>query len=305
MTTTQFSRISRALIVAINDAIKGSHAEKVALFESAGACDPEPSPDASHAARYKSWMLLTGKEQSIDNYQFVGELIEEFMDVPHPGWLFAPEAFERSPNPEVVEYGRARKALEEALEADGLQYFRGGRIIPVGSAPDPIMTGTRPPVVPLSPSTVDQVILTVLKGLRRAMSPLSQRRKGATALAFANEYDVQDLLHALLRPWVADIRPEEYTPSYASKSTRMDFLLPAHAIVIEVKLVRDAAHAKKIGEELTIDIAAYAAHPDCQQLWCVVYDPNGLIQNPDGLVADLDGEHTRNGRRISVKTLIF
>ena len=35
----------------------------------------------------------------------------------------------------------------------------------------------------------------------------------------------------------------------------MDFLLPAHELVIELKLVRDHAHARQIGKELVVDIA--------------------------------------------------
>ncbi|HAI2361552.1 TPA: transposase, partial [Escherichia coli] len=92
----------------------------------------------------------------------------------------------------------------------------------------------------------------LVKGLQRAMHPLTHRRKGSQSLSFSNEYDVQDLLHALLRPWVQDIRPEEFTPSYAGSSTRMDFLLPAHKLVLETKIVRDRSHAKKIGDELII-----------------------------------------------------
>src|SRR5207237_9230184 len=98
------------------------------------------------------------------------------------------------------------------------------------------------------------LLLVLLKNLRRAMQPLTHRRKGAVTLSFSTEYDVQDLLHALLRPWVADVRPEEFTPSYAGSSTRMDFLLPAHRRVLELKFVRDRNHAKKIGDELIIDI---------------------------------------------------
>lgn len=76
------------------------------------------------------------------------------------------------------------------------------------------------------------------------MYPLTHRRKGLPTIGFESEYDVQDLLHALLRPWVKDIRPEEFTPSYAGKSTRMDFLLPDHGTVVELKFVRDLAHGK-------------------------------------------------------------
>ena len=87
---------------------------------------------------------------------------------------------------------------------------------------------------------------------------------------FDSEYDIQDLLHSQLRPWIHDIRPEEYTPSYAGSSTRMDFLLPEHNLVIELKRVHDKVHAAKIGDELIIDIEHYRRHSQCNRLWCVI-----------------------------------
>ena len=41
-----------------------------------------------------------------------------------------------------------------------------------------------------------------------------------------DEYDVQDLFHALLTIYFEDIRKEEWSPSYAGGASRMDFLLP-------------------------------------------------------------------------------
>ena len=137
------------------------------------------------------------------------------------------------------------------------------------------------------------------------MHPLTHRRKNVQPLSFGNEYDVQDLLHALLRPWINDIRPEEFTPSYAGSSTRMDFLLPAHALVIETKIVRDRSHAKRIGDELIIDIEHYRRHPNCKILWCVVYDPDNLITNAQGLKNDLDGQRKSKDGDVAVKTFIL
>jgi hypothetical protein len=145
----------------------------------------------------------------------------------------------------------------------------------------------------------------LLKGLRRAMHPLTHRRKGAQALSFSTEYDVQDLLHALLRPWVFDIRPEEFTPSYAGSSTRMDFLLPKHKIVLELKFVRDRDHAKKIGAELIVDVDHYQKHPDCEHLWCVVFDQDHLLPNPEGLKTDLEGQRTRKDGSIYVRVRVL
>ena len=93
-------------------------------------------------------------------------------------------------------------------------------------------------------------------------------------------------------------------PGYAGTSTRMDFLLPAHTTVIETRFVRDSAHARKIGDELIIDIAHYAAHPDCKNLWCVIYDPECLIRNVGGLIFDLEGEHSSGSGRVFVNVLV-
>jgi hypothetical protein len=103
-----------------------------------------------------------------------------------------------------------------------------------------------------------------------------------------------------LRLFFKDIRPEEYTPSYAGKSSRMDFLIKEIKTVVEAKKARDNLRDKEIGEELTLDIAKYNTHPDCEKLYCFVYDPDGLIRNQKGLESDLSGN--KNG--LDVKVLI-
>jgi hypothetical protein len=54
---------------------------------------------------------------------------------------------------------------------------------------------------------------------------LRARRAERPTLDVKDEYDAQDLLHAMLRIFFKDVRPEEWTPSYAGSSSRMDFLL--------------------------------------------------------------------------------
>ena len=194
----------------------------------------------------------------------------------------------------------------QVLEENGLRYFRFGGVLPQGTKPHDDMPMTADARVgPVNPRSVEDLLEVLVKGLRRAMHPLTHRRKGAQPLTFANEYDVQDLLHALLRPWVADIRPEEFTPSYAGSSTRMDFLLPAHGLVIETKVVRERAHAKRIGDELIVDIEHYWRHPSCQKLWCVIYDPDHLITNAEGMKSDLQGTRSAADGSVEVRVLIL
>lgn len=116
---------------------------------------------------------------------------------------------------------------------------------------------------------------------------LRQRYNDRETLNIADEYDVQDLLHALLKIYFDDIRPEEWTPSYAGGSSRVDFLLKAEKIVIETKMTRTKLSDKEIGDQLSKDIFRYRSHPDCKILICFVYDPEDRILNPRGLEADL------------------
>lgn len=117
---------------------------------------------------------------------------------------------------------------------------------------------------------------------------LRQRHGGRQTIEIKDEYDVQDLFHSLLKLHFDDIRAEECTPSYAGSASRVDFLLKKEKLVIEIKKTRNNLGAKEIGNELTIDIARYHAHPDCETLVCFVYDPDGRINNPIGVESDLE-----------------
>jgi hypothetical protein len=116
---------------------------------------------------------------------------------------------------------------------------------------------------------------------------LRSRHESRPTLDVQDEYDVQDLLHALLALHCDDIRTEEWTPSYAGRSARMDFLLKQERIVVEVKKARRGLGAREIGDQLIEDVSRYQSHPDCVTLVCFVYDPDGLIANPRGIENDL------------------
>jgi hypothetical protein len=107
-------------------------------------------------------------------------------------------------------------------------------------------------------------------------------------LDIQDEYDVQYLLHSLLHLHFEDIRPEEWTPSNAGKSARVDFLLKQECLVVEVKKTRKGLGSMEIGSELIEDIHRYKVHPDCSALVCFIYDPEARITNSKGLESDLN-----------------
>lgn len=146
-----------------------------------------------------------------------------------------------------------------------------------------------PPVV----EEANQIIENLFLKFHSAALEITRRYDSRDTLKIADEYDVQDLLRGLLRLHFADIRKEEWTPSYAGSSKRIDFLLKQKQIAIETKMTREGLTARKLGDELIVDIAHYQKHPNCKTLYCFVYDPEERLSNPRGLETDLTRKHEK------------
>jgi REase_DpnII-MboI len=127
---------------------------------------------------------------------------------------------------------------------------------------------------------------------------LSQRHNGREPFVVRDEYDIQDLFHALLHLYFDDIRPEEYTPSYGGRHSRTDFLIKPDQIFVEIKMTSSKLNGKAIRDQLMIDIHSYHTHPDCKILVAFVYDPDRYIANPRGVEADLSQPF--NGLQVKV-----
>lgn len=145
-------------------------------------------------------------------------------------------------------------------------------------------------IIHISEKNNVSLIENICTRFHKVARQLVSRHSNRETLIIEDEYDTQDLLHALLHIHFDDIRPEEWTPSYAAGSARVDFLLKKQKIIIEVKKSRQTLKGKQIGDELLIDIQRYRVHPDCKTLICFVYDPEGMITNPRGLENDLNQE---------------
>lgn len=154
-----------------------------------------------------------------------------------------------------------------------------------------LVTRTLPPT-----DSVDRVV-RICERFHRVALRLRMRHQGRPRFEVKDEYDVQDLLDALLQTEFDDVRREERSPSHAGSAPAIDFLLKAEQLAIEVKMARDSMTAKTLGDELLADIGRYAEHPDCRSLVCFVYDPESRLKNPSGVERDLES-HSRDGLRV-------
>ena len=143
-------------------------------------------------------------------------------------------------------------------------------------------------------------IESMLRRFHRVANQLTRRHEDRSTLEISDEYDVQDLLHAILRATFDDVREEEPVPSSGGASSRMDFLLVDQCVVVEAKFATPTLRDKKIGEQIIVDISRYQAHPSCKHLMFLVYDPNHNLKNPEALEKELSGKH----KKIDVKVVV-
>jgi hypothetical protein len=167
----------------------------------------------------------------------------------------------------AVLYQSLRGAVAEAIESEVEQHWQVGR----------------------PQQDAEELVVSLCRRFHVFAQQLLVRHGGRNAIEVSDEYDVQDLMYALLRLHFEDVRPEEVTPSLAGKSGRMDFLLKRERIVVETNMTRKNLKQKEVGDELIIDMTRYRTHPDCRTLVCLVYDPGGLCHAPTALEDDLMG----------------
>jgi len=154
--------------------------------------------------------------------------------------------------------------------------------------------------IPIVTEDANGTVETILSRFHLVVREIQERHENRPTLVIGDEYDVQDLLHGLLTIYFDDVRTEQWTPELAGYSTRIDFLLKKESIAIEAKKTRKGLGKKEIGNQLIIDIAHYQKHPDCNVLFCFVYDPEERISNPVGFENDLTGKQGK----LFVKVLV-
>lgn len=92
-----------------------------------------------------------------------------------------------------------------------------------------------------------------------------------------NEYDLQHLLYAVLKPLYEDIR-KEVTEDSGVGTVRSDMWIPTLQAVIETKCTRKSMTIKKLTEELEADIIHYRA----KTLYFYIFDKEKLVLDRSG-----------------------
>lgn len=132
-------------------------------------------------------------------------------------------------------------------------------------------------------SPADDRLLTILDNYYLFLEALLERpphRRGGiqkeqlSGLKIQNEYDVQHLLYAYLKP-IYPLARTEVSEDTGYGTVRTDILLDSEH-VIEVKCTRSSMPQKKLIEELEADMVHYHA----EHIYFFLYDKEKIIENP-------------------------
>lgn len=143
-------------------------------------------------------------------------------------------------------------------------------------------------------------IRTICTRFHGVVRQLRERSEGRLPFEVEDEFDVRDLLRALLHVEFDDVVPEEWTPPQAAGSTQADVIVQPVGVVIVSTKTRRGMGASEITEFWTAAAKRYAGRADCKSLFGFIYDPEGRIGTPRRLEADLMGTDTRGKGEVHI-----
>lgn len=164
------------------------------------------------------------------------------------------------------------------------------------SAKDDFENGCLPSIKILS--DVD-LVEQICKRIAKSAGILSTRkRKNKKPYLIEDEYDVQDLLQAILRAYLKySVQEDPLSKVAGTSSSRADISIEELGILIELKYVRSPDDGKKILEDFSNDLVLYSAWKPLETLFFVIYN-SSYLQDPDAL-EKLSGIHVIKDKRFN------
>jgi len=154
------------------------------------------------------------------------------------------------------------------------------------------------------PAADVDLVAQVCKRVAAAGRILSERqRKQKPPFVIEDEYDVQDLLHAVLRAYLKYSVQEDPLPKTAgTKSGRADISIEELGALIEIKFVRSPGDQRRLVEEFSQDLVLYASWEKLETLLFVIYN-SAQLRDPEAL-EKLGGPKMINESKFDVRVIL-
>lgn len=177
------------------------------------------------------------------------------------------------------------------------------RLLPIGQGQDHTHEMLFSGLATRAPEPDVGMVLTLCQRLPNAARILATRDRGRAPFEISDEYDVQDLLHAILRAYLKyTVHEEPLGKVGGAKSSRADIAIEDIGTIVEVKFVRGPKDQQRLVEEFAQDLLLYARWPHLRHFIYLVYNSSDL-RDPEALMR-LEGDHDVNGTRYRVYVVL-
>jgi hypothetical protein len=130
-----------------------------------------------------------------------------------------------------------------------------------------------------------------------------RHRRGKQPFTVADEYDIQDLLHAVLRAYIKySVQEEPLSKVAGTRSSRADISIQELGVLIEMKFVRSPGDQRTIFDDFSRDLVLYTSWSYLKTLFYVIYKSTDLA-DPEAL-EKLSGPKEINGKRFDVRVIL-
>ncbi len=131
----------------------------------------------------------------------------------------------------------------------------------------------------------------------------SRSRKDKQPYTIEDEYDVQDLLHAVIRAYVKySVQEDPIGKVAATRYSRADISIEDLGVLVEVKYVRGPEDQKRVVDEHSQDLVLYAKWEPLRRLILLVYN-SSVLRDAEAL-EQLAGRHEVTGRTFEVDVVL-
>ncbi len=150
-------------------------------------------------------------------------------------------------------------------------------------------------VTRMTASAEIELVLQLCSRLNHSAKVLNRRRSNKQPFEVVDEYDVQDLLKAVLRAYFKYSVSEDPISKVANVSSRADFAIEDLGVIIEAKYVHSPNEQSRIVREFAEDLLLYSKCPFLAHFIYFVYGADDL--NEPELLDQLAGHQEINGKR--------
>jgi REase_DpnII-MboI len=137
---------------------------------------------------------------------------------------------------------------------------------------------------------LDNVAKVFLRWVWEEKPRTTRRHAEARKWHIENEYHVQSLLYAVLKPVFAELEEEKYLTSTGRYQPRADLCLPSLRLIIEVKYWYQGASVKELTEQVASDHSLYLrADSLYQRMIAIIWDEGARTEQHGEFVRGLSG----------------